>query len=228
MFKKFAGNERIGNSHVDTRLFPIIFMKIQKISLICSILLTFVGIFCWPLRLGRDTCYNLEGKDLSTECFLCGNNNNSLMSYYGKFDSIGIVDLQTLNVADSMVRPLNESGEDTMEEGMSTSLCNYGSGTMTIYSVPEHGYSEIRITEEDNMINYDALRHKLCTKCLHQVQELYEAADRCGSCKAFALIDFQTRELIGLSEETWMKNDYYIHVENFEGDTRITISYNLN
>lgn len=222
MFKKFTGNERIGNSHVDTRLFPIIFMKIQKINIICSVL-TFVGIFSWPYRLQGATCNNLVDHDVYNECFLCGNNKNSLMSYYGKFDSIGIVNLQTLDIADSLVRPLNEEGEETTGEGMTTSLCNYGSGSLVLYSVP--GYTEISITEEDNMINYNDLKHKLCTKCLHQVQELYEEAEQCGSCKTFALIDFQTRELIGLSEETWMKDDYYVHVDNFKGDTRVTISY---
>ena len=44
------------------------------------------------------------------DCSICGNGGGSLMSYYGKKDSIGIIHLNDLSISDTEVRALTMMG----------------------------------------------------------------------------------------------------------------------
>lgn len=99
----------------------------------------------WQRKQGRaDVTY--EGiksvlKD-NDECYLCGNSDRSLMGYYRKFDTIGLISLNDWYVVDFGLKEYDEQGNPLKSEDAhsSTQMTNTGEVSIMTSSTPDRGW----------------------------------------------------------------------------------------
>lgn len=164
------------------------------------------------------------------DCSICGNGGGSLMSYYGKKDSIGIIHLNDLSISDTEVRAFDDDGNEVFgQSGTSTRINSYGKdcGSVMISGMPNRGYSDAKIYyKAKDEVNFDKLKDALCQTCLEKVVEFYVDQKNHGDdsrlgTTGYCLVDFATRELYTLSDpyRGYMIRDYYVRYDMEEGPT---------
>lgn len=165
----------------------------------------------------------------SEDCFICGQKENSLIPYYAKRDSIGIIHWNSQSVSDTGVRDYDDDGNEIFEnKGMSMTINSFGEsyGSVHIREMAERGISEVSAYfSDDDTIDFEKASDVLCQKCLDQVTEFYCEQDEHGDeshigTTGFSLIDFKTRELYTLSDpyRGYMIRDYYIQFDIRENE----------
>lgn len=155
------------------------------------------------------------------DCFLCGS--NSLISYYEKKDSIGVIHWNSGTVTDTEVGEYGNEREELSGQGVSTKINSFGApyGSLMISAMSDRRISEVTVHYEDaDKAAPDALEELLCRDCLEQVSEFY--ADRkdqgdagCIAAKGYCLVDFQTMQLYTLSDppREYFIRDYHVEYE---------------
>lgn len=173
----------------------------------------------------------------SENCFVCGENELSLIPYYSKRDSIGIIHWNRSAVSDTEVRAYDDNGKELFDiDGTSMKINSYGDGygSVWIRGNSNRGISSVSAYYSDaDAPDFEKLKDLLCQKCLDKVTEFYneqmenEEESRIGTT-GFALIDFQTKELYRLSDpyRGYMIRDYYIQYDLRENrdDTYIDLT----
>lgn len=172
---------------------------------------------------------DVESTVSEADCFLCGRAEESLMSYYSKKESIGIVHLNGLQISETKVRDFDDDGNELFEQkGLSTTINSFGDGcgSISISGNPNRGYTniDVSVTDKDE-VDFDIVKEKLCQKCLDKIVDFYEDAANYGEtenmgCTGYCLIDFQTKELYRLSEpyRGYTMGDYCVRYDiNKEG-----------
>lgn len=143
----------------------------------------------------------LANKD---DCFICGNPEMSLMPYYRKYDSIGIISFNDNYVVDLEMEVYDDmkvEGEENMSTSIrSTSLDNI---KYTVSSTPSRGKADMEITLIDNpRLDTNKLEKMLCSDCLPRVAEVLEHSYKKGEEKKetipLCLIDFDTLEVYSM------------------------------
>lgn len=163
----------------------------------------------------------VESKIEQEKCFLCGDAENSLMGYYSKKESIGIVHLNSLYVSETRVRDFDDDGNELFQQGGSSTMVNSfgeGYGSVAIHGNPDRGYTNIDVSVSDkDEVNFELLEDRLCQTCLDTLADFYEDQINSGDsenngCSGYCLIDFQTKELHRLSEpySGYTMGDYYV------------------
>lgn len=166
----------------------------------------------------------LESKIEQEDCFLCGDAEDSLMGYYSKKESIGIVHLNSLHVSESRVRDFDDDGNELFQQGGSSIMRNSfgdGYGSVAIHGNPDRGYSNIDVSVSDkDEVDFDLLEDRLCQTCLDTLGDFYEDQMNYGDsenngCSGYCLIDFQTKELYRLTEpySGYTIGDYYVQYD---------------
>lgn len=178
----------------------------------------------WQQRQGRvDISY--EGiksvlKD-SSECYLCGNSNRSMMGYYRKFDTIGLITLDDWSVVDLGLREYDGQGNPVSYEDShsSSGMTNIGGISIRTSSTPSRGMASIDVSlQEDYKPNLKMLQENLCQKCLDKITASmgiskwkYEKKEAIPLC----LVDFQTLEIYSLQD--WLLGcsigDYWVEID---------------
>lgn len=163
----------------------------------------------WQHKQGReDVTY--EGiksvlKD-SGECYLCGNSDRSLMGYYRKFDTIGLISLNDWYVVDLGLREYDEQGNALSNQGSHTSLgvTNTGEVSISTSSTPNRGMASIEVSlPEGYKPNIKMLQEHLCQECLDKVTASLETSKWKYEKKEaipLYLVDFQTLEIYSLQD----------------------------
>ena len=123
-----------------------------------------------------------------TKCYLCGNADDSMMPYYRKFNTLGILFLNDWNILELEHHSGTRIGIGATEE------YRYESSSM-----PSQGEAEINVTfEEGYKPDVESLQNRLCQTCLDKVLGALEF-DRLTNQKEEAmplcLVDFQTLEI---------------------------------
>lgn len=151
------------------------------------------------------------------KCQLCGKQDNSMMNYYSKFNTLGIISVNDWNILELAPSNHDENGmEIDKHSGTRTSLGTTEEYHYEISSIPSRGIVEINITLlEGSKPNVANLQKRLCQECLDEVLEMlnfdkwkYEKNEALPLC----LIDFQTMKLYSLqklSQKIYIDN-YYI------------------
>lgn len=149
----------------------------------------------------------LESAVDQEDCFVCGNPPGGLLSYYYKFDSVGIIYWPDLAVIDTGVRTYDDDGNETLEGGSGARISSFGEGNGSIVCNPwsERGISDVKIYLGDaGRLDCEPLTEQLCQNCLDKVCSFYE--DHINSddeaylaSTRYSLIDFTTGELYTLS-----------------------------
>jgi len=176
------------------------------------------------------------------ECYICGEREDSLMPYYAKRDSIGIVHWNQPAVTDSEVRAYDDDGQEVFgQDGTRMSIDSFGEGYGSIWvsGTPDRGYTDIKIhCKKEDEIDLSAASKILCQRCLDQVVEFYTDQKNYGddsrlATTGYCLVDFTTRKLYTLSDpyRGYFIRDYYVtydieqEAQDGEGEIDIFLAY---
>lgn len=121
----------------------------------------------------------------SSECFICGNHEMSLMPYYRKFDTIGVISLTEWYVIDLGLKEYDEVGKE-IRGGGNTSMgtTNLDTVKFTTNSTPSRGMASAKITPKDGCnLKTKELEKNLCADCLSKVAEVLEHSYKKGGRK---------------------------------------------
>lgn len=201
----------------------------MKKRLACMILVVFCGLSgCSE----EDKEYELkERSDVKSEdCFICGEREDSLMPYFAKKDSVGLVHWNSFSVSDTEIRVYDEDGEERFEPYGNTHFSSFGDdfGSVLIDSMQNRGIANVKAYyEPKDEINFEVVKEKLCQNCLDQVVSFYEDQKNYGKdsrlgTTGFSFVDFQTKKLYTLSDpyRGYFIRDYYVSyniVEDIKG-----------
>lgn len=164
---------------------------------------------------------SIESEVPSEECFICGDRRDSLMLYYGKRDSVGIIHWNDFSVSDTEVRAYDDEGNELLgQEGSSSHLNAFGEGygSVSIHGMPNRGIADVTVYyEPDDAVDFDIIKKKLCQACLDQVVGFYVDQKNSGEnstlgTTGYCLVDFQTKKLYTLSDpyRGYFIRDYYV------------------
>ncbi|MDO4274165.1 MAG: hypothetical protein Q4D16_10875 [Eubacteriales bacterium] len=168
------------------------------------------------------------------KCWLCGNDNRSLMGYFRKFNDVGIICTNSWYVLDFQVRNYDEAGNFTSEQdGSRSGWVSNGEGECSFYSnqMSGRGISEVTATYgENSYFDISKVQGHLCQVCLDKVLAVMETSgyeDEQAKPRDLCLVDFQTLELYPLQKQNiaYFVRDYYIMVESKEEETKVHAIY---
>ena len=168
-----------------------------------------------------------------SDCFICGNPEMSLMPYYRKFDTLGIISLNDCYVIDLGLKAYDEVGKEMSDEGStsirSTSLDNV---KYTVHSTASRGMADIEITvKEDVRLDTNNLEKNLCSDCLPKVAEVLEHSYKKGEEKKetipLCLIDFETLEVYSMQDfyRGYFVRDYWVQFDFIDDKIELEAFY---
>ena len=166
------------------------------------------------------------------ECYLCGNSNQSLMGYYRKFDTIGLISLNDWYVLDFPLK--NYDGEGKEIVGKNTDNMTSGNTGEIMYSCDgtvSRGMAAIKVTlPEDYKLNTGTLTQNLCQVCLDKVTaslKYWKKENEKKEAIPLCLVDFDTLEIYPLQETypAYFIRDYWIEMEFGENEMEVEAFY---
>lgn len=190
----------------------------------------------WQRKQGReDVAY--EGiksvlKD-NGECYLCGNSDRSLMGYYRKFDTVGLISLNDWYVVDFGLKEYDEQGNPLKSDSAhtSTQMTNTGEVSIMTSSSPNRGMASINVSlPEDYRPDTKMLQEHLCQTCLDKITDSLETSKWKYEKKQaipLCLVDFETLEIYSLQD--WHVGcsirDYWVDMEYDEEKVEVSAYY---
>lgn len=172
---------------------------------------------------------------LKGDCYICGDNENSLMPYFRKSGMIGLVCLNTMDISNLDTRAYSNDGTEVLENdtmGIMTSGHGDGECVFHISGMPGRGIFEASVTYDDGSgLDFDKAKQFLCQKCLDKVCEMYkeemEWSDGNGRLPEVFIVDFATNELYAIGNHRvgfWIR-DFWIRVDHKENEEEIMAIY---
>lgn len=171
----------------------------------------------------------LESKlDNVAECRLCGSSDDSMMDYYRKYNTLGVICVNDWNIFELETEIHDESGEQTETHlGTRSTVGSTEEYNYKTNSIPGRGIAEVIITlPEEYKTNVLGLQKKLCQDCLDKILESLE----CDRWKReekeplpLCLVDFQTLEIYSLQNEMQKIyiSDYYVKSQNKDNELMV-------
>lgn len=173
----------------------------------------------------------LESKlDNVAECRLCGSTDDSMMDYYRKFNTLGVICVNDWNVFELETEIHDESGDRTETHlGTRSTVGSTEEYNYKTNSIPGRGIAEIIITlPKEYKLNILGLQKKLCQDCLDKILESL-ACDRWRNEEKeplpLCLVDFQTLEIYSLQEQSQKKytEKFYIKSQNNNNQIKVEV-----
>lgn len=202
------------------------------------IIITFIGcnkntiVNMWNQKQGRVniTYDRIQSKlDDKKKCYLCGDNDRSLMGYYRNTQSIGLISINDWYVIDL---ELKASLDGVSTEGTRSTITSQGDMSYIGEATPSRGMASLIAELPDNYnVDTTIIQHNLCQNCLKKVTASlsyskwkYEKKNPIPLC----IVDFQTLEIYSLQD--WHKGfsvrDYWVNL--FFSDKKVEIyAYDL-
>lgn len=187
----------------------------------------------WLESAGKEYVAYAEVKSKLTDtmnCQLCGKQDNSMMNYYSKFNTLGIITLNDWNILELATSVHDENGvKIDNHSGTRTGLGTTKEYHYETSSIPSKGIAEINISfSEEVQPNVASLQKQLCQECLDGILETLEF-DKWKREKKEAmplcLIDFQTMKLYSLqplTQKIYM-DKYYIKSQRNENTLQVEV-----
>lgn len=169
----------------------------------------------WQRKQGRENVTYEGIKSVledNTECYLCGNNDRSLMGYYRKFDTLGLILLNDWYVVDFGLKEYDEQGNPLKSDSAhtSTQITNTGEVSIMTSSSSNRGMASINVSLPE-----DYRPDKKIWK--------YEKKQAIPLC----LVDFRTLEIYSLQD--WHVGcsirDYWVDMEYDEEKVAVNAYY---
>ena len=173
----------------------------------------------------------LESKlDNVAECRLCGSTDDSMMDYYRKFNTLGVICVNDWNVFELETEIHDESGDQTETHlGTRSTVGSTEEYNYKTNSIPGRGIAEIIITlPKEYKLNILDLQKKLCQDCLDKILESL-ACDRWRNEEKeplpLCLVDFQTLQIYSLQEQSQKKytEKFYIKSQNNNNQIKVEV-----
>ena len=173
--------------------------------------------------------------ELKGDCYICGDNENSLIPYFRKSGMIGLVCLNTMDISNLDTRAYSDDGTEVLENGtMGIMTSGHGDGECMFHisGMPGRGIFEASVTYDDGSgLDFDKAKQFLCQKCLDKVCEMYkeemEWSDGNGRLPEVFIVDFATNELYAIGNHRvgfWIR-DFWIRVDHKENEEEIMAIY---
>lgn len=167
------------------------------------------------------------------DCFICGSPEMSLMPYYRKFDTIGIISLNDCYVIDLGLKEYDEVGKEITDGGnISIRSTNLDNVKYTVDSNPSRGMADIEITVKENVrLDTNNLEKNLCSDCLPKVAEVLEHSYKKGEEKKetipLCLIDFETLEVYSMQDfyRGYFVRDYWVQFDFIDDKIELEAFY---
>ena len=177
---------------------------------------------------------SIESNISKDECYICGDNERSLMSYYRKSGMVGLVCLNTMSISNLDMRAYSDDGTTIIDnDSLSLTMTGHGEGECAFHitGMPNHGILEAQVHYSENSApDFDKIKECLCQNCLYKVVEMYEDEKKWDEDNRFpdtCLVDFETNELYTLGESSvgyWIR-DYWVHIDHEEERDDIMVIY---
>lgn len=164
------------------------------------------------------------------ECRLCGSTDDSMMDYYRKYNTLGVICVNDWNVFELETEIHDESGDQTERHlGTKSTVGSTEEYNYKTNSIPGRGIAEIIITlPKEYKLNILSLQKKLCQDCLDKILESLEC-DRWRKEEKeplpLCLVDFQTLEIYSLQErvqKTYI-DDFYVKIQNNNNELTVEV-----
>lgn len=157
----------------------------------------------------------LPGDGDAAKCFLCGMNEESLMSLYRGRNSLGVLCTDRFSVLDiyAEARSPWEGDARSGENSMRMVVRGDSLGMITVAGNHDRGISEVRIElGEKDKLNLNDLQGKLCRACMEKFERMRKESGE-GLADVF-LVDLKTAEVYSLSESRrFYVGDYFVIVD---------------
>lgn len=170
-------------------------------------------------------------KDISS-CYLCGSSDHSLMGYYRKFDTVGLISLNDWHVLDFQLKSYDEKGNEIPNKTGSNMLFgNTGEITYSSHGDVSRGMAEIDITLPDGYkLNQRILTDHLCQNCLDKVSaslEYWKYEDKMKEPIPLCLVDFKTLDIYSLQDyyRSIFIRDYYVEMDFQDDSVKTKVFY---
>ena len=169
----------------------------------------------WKEKNGMEkVVYEDMKSELSDEscCYLCGSSNKSLVGYYRKTGSIGIISLNNWYVTDFRI----EESEEGMDSGASSALTSVDGISIYSEGTPARGTASIEVDlSEDCQVDYEMLEKNLCQSCLDKIMSALEYRKWKVEDKnpvPLCLVDFETLDIYSLQDtlHKYSVRDYWV------------------
>lgn len=169
----------------------------------------------------------------SSQCYICGNHEMSLMPYYRKFDTIGILSLNDCYVVDLGLKEYDEVGnERSNSDSTSIRTTTQNSISYQIHSTSSRGMASAEIElQDDYKLDTSSLEKKLCSDCLSKVTNVLAHSYRKGEEKKetipLCIIDFETLDVYSLQDyyRSYFVRDYWVELDFFENRIDLSAYY---
>lgn len=164
------------------------------------------------------------------ECYLCGTSSESLMGYYRKFDTIGVIALNEWYVLDLRMQSYDENG-NPKKEGSHTTMTNTNTAGMksSLSATPSRGLCRATISSTNGMFDKSVVQNHLCQTCLDKVIDTMEGYFEEGKEEylPFCLVDFSTLELypMQIMNLAYSVRDYWIELDHEDGEIELGAYY---
>lgn len=169
----------------------------------------------WKEKNGMEkVVYEDVKSELSDEscCYLCGNSNKSLVGYYRKTGSIGIISLNNWYVTDFRI----EESEEGMDSGASSALTSVDGISIYSEGTPSRGTASIEVDLSENcQVDYEMLEKNLCQSCLDKIMSALEYRKwkvEDTNPVPLCLVDFGTLDIYSLQDtlHKYSVRDYWV------------------
>lgn len=169
----------------------------------------------------------LENTD---ECYLCGNANESLMGYYRKFDTVGIIGLNEWYVLDLHLVKYDGTGNiSDDQDGTSSSFGNSQGVDYNIDGTPTRGRASATVSSTNGFFNPKVVKNHLCQSCLDKVTDTLEGYFEKGKEEymPFCLVDFKTLDIYPLQKRNraYLVRDYWVEINHKDYEIEVDVYY---
>ena len=164
------------------------------------------------------------------ECYLCGSHANSLMGYYRKFDTVGIIGLNQWYVLDLRLQAYDENGNKIEDSsGSSTSMGNTSGMDYYVSTIASRGRASATISSTDGMFDKTVVENHLCQVCLDKVTDTLEGYFEKGKEEylPFCLVDFETLEMYPMQKMnvSYSVRDYWVELDHQDDEVEVKVYY---
>ena len=164
------------------------------------------------------------------ECYLCGSHANSLMGYYRKFDTVGIIGLNQWYVLDLRLQAHDENGNKIEDSsGSSTSMGNTSGMDYYVSTIASRGRASATISSTDGMFNKKVVENHLCQVCLDKVTDTLDGYFEKGKEEylPFCLVDFETLEMYPMQKMnvSYSVRDYWVELDHQDDEVEVKVYY---
>ena len=176
-------------------------------------------------------CGSLSSKLKNTEeCYLCGSHANSLMGYYRKFDTVGIIGLNQWYVLDLRLQAHDENGNKIEDSsGSSTSMGNTSGMDYYVSTIASRGRASATISSTDGAFNKNVIENHLCQVCLDKVTNTLEGYFEKGKEEylPFCLVDFKTLDIYPMQKMnvSYSVRDYWVELDHQDDEVEVKVYY---